>query len=102
VRHNLKVTRVIDADTFRGVVDLDFGISLNICVRLFDCDAWEMTGLQKSRGKKAKEFVDLLINNTTIVVDPHKEDSFGRWLCEVYVNDRSLNSILAENGHLKS
>jgi endonuclease YncB( thermonuclease family) len=99
--HNCKVTRVIDADTFKGVVDLDFGITIQITVRLFGCDAWEMHGSDHTRGEAAKEFVEGLIGGSTVIVDPHKQDSFGRWLCEVMFKGRSLNSVLAEKGYLK-
>lgn len=100
--HNCKVTRVVDADTFKGVVCLDFGVTIAVTVRLFDCDAWEMHGSDKKRGEEAKEFVEGLIGGSTVVVDPHKQDSFGRWLCEVMVKGKSLNGILAEKGYLKS
>jgi endonuclease YncB( thermonuclease family) len=99
--HNCKVTRVVDADTFKGSVDLDFGITITVTVRLFDCDAFEVHGSDKKRGEDAKEFVEALIGGATVVIDPHKQDSFGRWLCEVLVKGRSLNSILAEKGYLK-
>ncbi len=101
--HNCKVTRVVDADTFKGVVDLDFGVTIAITVRLFNCDAWERTGIEKKRGDEAKEFVESLIGGSTVIVDPHKQDSFGRWLCEVMVKGgRSLSTILAEKNYLKS
>ncbi len=100
--HNCKVTRVVDADTFKGTVDLDFGITITVTVRLFDCDAWEMHGSDRKRGEDAKEFVEGLIGGSTVVVDPHKQDSFGRWLCEVLIKGKSLNSILAEKGFLKT
>jgi endonuclease YncB( thermonuclease family) len=99
--HNCKVTRVVDADTFKGTVDLDFGVSIAVTVRLFDCDAWELHGADKSRGEKAKDYVENLIGGSVVVVDPHKQDSFGRWLCEVLIKGRSLSSILAERGFLK-
>jgi endonuclease YncB( thermonuclease family) len=99
--HNCKVTRVIDADTFKGVVDLDFGVSIAVTVRLFDCDAWEIHGEEKKRGERAKEFVEALIGGNTVQVDPHKQDSFGRWLCEVLIKGRALSSILSERGFLK-
>ncbi len=101
MRHNCRVTRIIDADTFKGVVDLDFGISLVVTVRLFDCDAWEIHGEEKQRGLDAKEFVETLIGGSTVIVDPYKQDSFGRWLCEVFVKGKSLNVILGEKGYLK-
>jgi endonuclease YncB( thermonuclease family) len=101
VRHNCRITRIIDADTFRGVVDLDFGISLSVTVRLFDCDAYEMTGSDKPRGLAAKEYVETMLGGSTVIVDPHKQDSFGRWLCDVYFKGESLKTILSEHGYLK-
>jgi endonuclease YncB( thermonuclease family) len=100
--HNCRVTRVVDADTFKGTVCLDFGVTIAVTVRLFDCDAWEVTGKDKKRGEEAKEYVEGLIGGANVIIDPHKQDSFGRWLCEVLIKGRSLNSILGEKGYLKS
>ena len=101
MRHNCRVTRVVDADTFKGVVDLDFGLTLCITVRLFDCDAWEVHGDEKESGLEAKEFVETLIGGSTVAVLPYKQDSFGRWLCDVFVKEKSLKTILFEKGYLK-
>lgn len=100
--HNCRVTRVVDADTFKGIVDLDFGVSITVTVRLWGCDAYEITGDEKKRGMKAKQFVEALIGGNTVQVEPHKTDSFGRWLCDVLIKDGlKLVDLLRENDYLK-
>ena len=99
--HNCKVTRVIDADTFIGIADLDFGVSITITVRLLGADAYEITGSQKIIGKRAKEYVTALIGGQNVVVDPFKRDSFGRWLCDVMIKGKSMVEYLAEEKYLK-
>ena len=99
--HNCKVTRVTDADTFHGQVDLDFGVSICITIRLMGCDAYEITGSEKSEGIKAKEYVETLIGGNTIVIAPYKQDSFGRWLCDVFYKGKSIKNMLKDQGYLK-
>jgi endonuclease YncB( thermonuclease family) len=99
--HNCKVTRVIDADTFLGVAELDFGVSIVITVRLLGCDAYEIHGPEKPSGLKAKEYVTALIGGQNVVVDPFKRDSFGRWLCDVMIKGKSMVEFLKDEHYLK-
>lgn len=99
--HNCKVTRVVDADTFKGTVDLDFGVSISVTVRLWGCDAYEVHGSEKKLGDEAKMFVERLIGGSIVQIEPHKQDSFGRWLCDVYVKEKMLEDILFDHGYLK-
>jgi micrococcal nuclease len=99
--HSAKVTRVIDGDTFLATVDLDFAISINITIRLMGVDAWELHGNEKQKGMEAKEFVETLIGGNSITLNPYKRDSFGRWLCDVYVKGEFLADILDDRGYLK-
>ena len=99
--HNCKVSRVIDADTFTGTVDLDFGVSIAVTVRLLGCDAYEVHGPEKPSGLKAKEYVTALIGGQNVVVDPFKRDSFGRWLCDVMIKGKSMVEFLKDEHYLK-
>lgn len=99
--HNCKVTRVTDADTYHGQVDLDFGVSICVIIRLMGCDAYEIHGDDKNEGIQAKEYVESLIGGNTIVIAPYKQDSFGRWLCDVFHKGKSMKALLSEHGYLK-
>lgn len=101
MRHKSRVTRVIDGDTFEASVDLDFGISIKITVRLYGCDAYEMHGEDKAKGAAAKTYITTLIAGQMVELEPHKKDSFGRWLCDVWFKQKSIISYLTDNQHLK-
>lgn len=99
--HSAKVTRVIDADTFECVVDLGFNVSIDIRVRIFGCDAWEVHGSDKELGIEAKDFITAMIGGSNVELTQHKQDSFGRWLCDVRYKKKDLVQILSERGFLK-
>jgi endonuclease YncB( thermonuclease family) len=50
---------------------------------------------------RAKTFVEALIGGQTVVVDPLKRDSFGRWLCDVMIKGRSMVEFLKDEHYLK-
>jgi endonuclease YncB( thermonuclease family) len=102
MHHDSKVTRVIDGDTFEAQVELGFNVSIHVTVRVFGCDAWEVHGCDKEQGIEAKEYVSSLIGGNRVELTPHKQDSFGRWLCDVSYKKRDLVKILAEKGYLKN
>lgn len=101
MRHNARVTRVIDGDTFECSVDLDFGITIQITVRLFGCDAWEVHGPEKKEGLEAKDYITTLIAGQTVELEPHKKDSFGRWLCDTWFKRKNIITYLSDHGYLK-
>ena len=70
-------------------------------IRFYGVDAWEPRGEEREAGLKAKKFVqDLLPVGGECVVRTGKEKGkFGRYLGEIYIDDKSLNDMLLENGH---
>jgi endonuclease YncB( thermonuclease family) len=101
--HTCRVSRVVDADTYKGTVDLDFGVSISITIRLLGCDAYEITGDEKKLGIEAKQFVETLIAGSLIQIEPVKQDSFGRWLCDVIVGKSgALVELLKKHNYLKA
>lgn len=100
--HDGKVTRVIDGDTFECTVDLGFNVQIHVTVRVFGCDAWETHGVEKEHGLEAKEYVCSLLGGNRVELTPHKQDSFGRWLCDVSYRKKDLVKLLAEKGFLKT
>ncbi len=99
--HSAKVTRVVDGDTYLATVELDFAITINITVRLMGVDCWELHGDEKAKGMEAKAFVETTIGGAVITLNPYKRDSFGRWLCDVYIKGEFLADLLSDHGHLK-
>jgi endonuclease YncB( thermonuclease family) len=92
------VTRVVDGDTFEAIVDLKYGTSRTVTFRLLGVDTAERK--DKVPYQKAKEFTAEHILNKTIHIHTPKDkhDSFGRYLCNVYLdeegNEVTLNEML--------
>lgn len=95
--------RIIDGDTYVLRLDLGFRASVAITVRVRGYDAPEMTGSDKARGLAAKDAAtDILMAATTIVVETYKdEQSFARWIADVYVDGVSIAELLASQGFVK-
>lgn len=95
--------RVIDGDTYVLRVDLGFRASVAITVRVRGYDAPEMVGADRARGLLAKEAAtNLLMAAQTVVVETYKdEQSFARWIADVYVDGVLVSELLAAQGLVK-
>jgi endonuclease YncB( thermonuclease family) len=81
--------RTIDGDTF-AVGPERF--------RLRGLDAPETTEIG---GFGATQRLDLLLHEGPVLVIPYGQDSYGRTLAEVYVNNRNVADVMKEEGHAK-
>lgn len=94
------VARVIDGDTLELEIDNGFHTGLKKQrLRLLGINCPE---LNTPEGQAAKEAVRAKVEGKQVVIRSHKDadhDSFGRWLCEVWIGDESLNDWLVTNGH---
>ena len=95
------VQRVVDGDTVDLFVDCGFNIMRKERIRFYGVDAWETRGEEREEGLKAKEFVQNLlpVGSECVVRTGKEQGKFGRYLGEIFVNDRSLNEMLLEEGH---
>lgn len=101
-----RVIRVLDGDTIEVMFDLGFEIYHRDIVRLTGINTPETHGVTKEAGLKSKaRVVDLLINNpanelvSIVTTKKGAQDSFGRYLGAVKLNDGSiLNDILLQEG----
>lgn len=99
---------VYDADTVRLTVDNGFGSTLRLgpC-RLYGIDAWEMRGIEKVRGRAARDFLrKLLSDHPTFNIRTFKDRSsekkgkYGRYLVTIILDDgTNVNELLVEKGH---
>ncbi len=91
------VVRVVDADTFELRIDLGFRASLRLHCRLRDVNAPE---LSTPEGQSAKAAVEALLSGVgQLTVQSYKDQqSFARWIVDVYVDGRSLADVLVERG----
>lgn len=95
------IERVIDGDTVDLLIDCGFNIIKKERIRFYGVDAWETRGEEREEGLKAKKFVqDLLpVGSEIVVVTGKQQGKFGRYLGEIFVDDKSLNQLLLEEGH---
>jgi len=102
--YNAKVIKVYDADTMTLMIDVGFNIFIKERVRLRGIDTPELRTKdkkEKEHGYKARDFVRGLILEKDVKVRTYKKGKFGRYLAEVIVNGRKLNTILIDKKYAK-
>jgi micrococcal nuclease len=101
-RYKAHVNRVIDGDTLIADVDLGFYIHLHeLKFRLFGINTPEISGAEREWGLIVKDYVKGLLENKEVEIVSYKTDSFGRWLCDIYLGDLHINKHLFEEGMAK-
>jgi|TARA_B100001094_G_C18107267_1_gene759115 micrococcal nuclease len=95
------VEKVVDGDTVDLLVDCGFNIIRKERIRFYGVDAWEPRGEERERGLEAKAFVieHCPVGSEVVVVTGKEKGKFGRYLGEIFINNKSLNNLLLENGH---
>lgn len=83
--YNFICTKVIDADTIEGDIDLGFKMNITkVRLRVAGIDAPEVRGKEKKDGIKAKNYVIALLENSKIKIKSYYFDSFGRIIADVF------------------
>ncbi len=106
--YNAIVLHVVDGDT----LDLQIDLGLNVCVkervRILGIDTPEVYGVKKESeeyvaGMLAKNYVIDLIEGKQVVIRTHKDKKgkYGRYLAEVYYDDRNVGQLLIQEGLAK-
>jgi micrococcal nuclease len=100
--------RVIDGDTVDLYLDQGFHSYRIERFRLLGVDTPELTSkdaLERVKAQAAKEFVTSKLSPVAaptgewpLLVKTSKADSFGRWLCELWVGDLWINKALLDEG----
>lgn len=101
------VKRVVDGDTVDMSMDLGFGVSKLVRIRLWGIDAPEVKGYERPEGLAAKAFLETLLPvgiETEVYTRKDKEAGWGRYVGEIYiVQDKSLgysiSDEMVEAGH---
>ncbi len=94
------VSKVYDGDTI--TVDIDLGLNVNLKgekVRLFGINAPEMRGQEKQKGKVSRDFLRSLVlkKNIYIKTIKDKKGKYGRYIAEVFVNDKLSDELINVN-----
>lgn len=106
------VTRVIDGDTIEVTVDCLFDIAQkNLQVRLYGIDTPELSSTKveiRTAAKAAKvRLTDLLqgksvkLTSYKVIDDDLDTDKYGRYLADVYLEDKNINQLMIQEGYAK-
>lgn len=101
VYQRCEVVKVRDGDTFDVRMDIGFGLSMEVAVRLKGINCEEMKGSKADLAERARKFTeDVLTNSKQCTVLSYGWDKYGgRIDAEVMLSDgRSLNNLLVESG----
>lgn len=102
--YNAKIVNVVDGDTFDMDIDLGFHIHIHERIRVLDLDTPEKRGnTEKEAGLIVADYAKRHYLNKDVVIRSKKEvekgtDSFGRWLCDVFVDGKSVSESYTELG----
>lgn len=100
------VKDIIDGDTVRVHIDVGFNTWINnVVVRLNNLDTPEIRTKnleEKNSGLEAKKRLkELLPEGSKQLVRTYLDDKYGRVLGDFFVGDKTVSSILIEEGHGK-
>lgn len=95
--------RVIDGDTYVLRIDLGFRCAVSLEARLHGIDTPERN---QAGGKEATLYARNLLlpygGPAELVVQSYRDErSFARWVCDVWVDGKSVADLLREAGHVK-
>lgn len=108
--YNATVTEVYDADTITVQVDLGFHVSMEMRLRLYGIDTWEVRGAERPRGLVARDWLRERVLGKQVKFRSVRDGSritgkFGRYLAVIYdMNPGSnewtnINDELVRLGH---
>lgn len=100
--YKAQITKIIDGDTFDVDVDLGFHTHQHLRIRLLGIDTPETRitkGVdEKAYGYAVENYANEMWLAANIYVHTVKQDSFGRWLADVYfINERNQIESIAEH-----
>lgn len=99
-RYRATVDRIIDGDTYILRIDVGFRASVALSVRVRGLNTPELHGADRVNGYAARAEAERRLRAAqTIVVETYKdEQSFARWIGDVYVDGESLAEQLIAAG----
>lgn len=92
-----KVLEITDGDTILALVESEFGIHIELPIRILGINAPEK---HEAGYREAKDFIAGRISESLsmVTLEMLKKDSFKRWLCNVILKDgSSLGTLMIEN-----
>jgi len=104
--YKAKLLRVIDGDTIDAMIDLGFNIWIKQRIRLFEINAPETRTrdiIEKEKGLAAKSrLIEILSEgNNEFSIVSHGVGKYGRCLGELFIDTKSINKQLLDEGLVK-
>jgi len=106
--YKAKITRVVDGDTLKALVDVGFNMHHNVTLRLYGIDCPETRTKDLEEKEKGFEAKNRMINilescNYEVNIKSHGVDKYGRCLAEVvsitpHGETKNINRILLDEG----
>ncbi len=95
------IPRVVDGDTVEASVDLGFGITSKMKLRLLGVNTPEIVGDQREKGLEAKHWLEVVVKDRDVVVQTvkDKKDKYGRYLAVIWLDGESINDNLVSMGY---
>lgn len=95
-----KVINVYDGDSLTVDVDLGMFVTKQTKLRLNRINAPETRGAEREAGLVSKNHLIKLLGEGDLTIRTFKDpgDKYGRWLAELYINDKNLNTVMVEDG----
>lgn len=87
-----KIVRVVDGDTVDMLIDMGFSVFTKQRVRLNRINAPE------GKMTEAHKYLIKIAESDDIIIKTTKEDSFGRWLGDLYLEDTCINDQMVHTG----
>lgn len=103
-RYKATMIRIVDGDTWEGLLDLGLNITIQEMIRLYGVNTPELHGASKEAGQRAKLFTEFWMADKVLYITSElfrPYDSFGRVLATVYREGDavSLNEALLRSGN---
>jgi micrococcal nuclease len=99
--YRAKIISVYDGDTVTALVDLGFGITNKIKIRLKGINTPEIRGSERPRGLVSRDFLREKVLNKDIIVETFKDKKgkYGRYIGTLWLDEENVNKLLVEQGY---
>jgi micrococcal nuclease len=99
--YRAKIISVYDGDTVTALVDLGFGITNKIKIRLKGINTPEIRGSERPRGLISRDFLREKVLNKDIIIETFKDKKgkYGRYIGTLWLDEENVNELLVEQGY---
>ena len=99
--YRAKIISVYDGDTVTALVDLGFGITNKIKIRLKGINTPEIRGSERPRGLVSRDFLRKKVLNKDVIVETFKDKKgkYGRYIGTLWLDEENVNELLVEQGY---